>query len=57
MSLVGGADVYETARARGTRVVVPPARTTNVSDHGPRLHAQDRSITVVKQRGQRRWEL
>ena len=28
--------VYETARARGATVVVPPARTANVSGHGPR---------------------
>ena len=28
--------VYETAMARGATVVVPPARTANVSDHGPR---------------------
>ena len=28
--------VYETAGARGATVVVPPARTANVSGHGPR---------------------
>ena len=27
--------VYETARARGATVVVPPVRTANVSGHGP----------------------
>ena len=32
----GLAAVYETARARGATVVVPPARTANVSGHGPR---------------------
>ena len=28
--------VYETATARGATVVIPPARTANVSGHGPR---------------------
>ena len=28
--------VYETTGARGATVVVPPARTANVSGHGPR---------------------
>ena len=27
--------VYETARARGATVVIPPARTANVAGHGP----------------------
>ena len=31
--------VYETAGARGATVVVPPARTANVSGHGPRPRA------------------
>ena len=38
--------VYETARARGTTVVVPPARTANVSGHGPRSPTQVTSGTV-----------
>ena len=33
--------VYETAAARGATVVVPPARTANVSRHGPRSPARD----------------
>ena len=41
--------VYETARARGATVVIPPARTANVSGHGPRSPARDRTITLVQQ--------
>ena len=48
--------VYETATARGATVVIPPARTATVSGHGPRSPAQDRTITWVKQLGQRRWK-
>ena len=48
--------VYETATARGTTVVIPPARTANVSGHGPRSPARDRTITVVQQLGRRRWK-
>ena len=40
--------VYETAGARGATVVIPPARTANVSGHGPRSPARDRTITLVK---------
>ena len=48
--------VYETAGARGATVVVPPARTANVSGHGPRSPARDRTITLVKQLGRRQWK-
>ena len=48
--------VYETARARGATVVVPPDRTTNVSGHGPRSPARDRTITLVKTLGRRQWK-
>ena len=48
--------VYETAGARGATVVVPPARTANVSAHGPQSPARDRTITLVKQIGRRRWK-
>ena len=48
--------VYQTATARGTTVVIPPARTANVSGHGPRSPARDRTITVVQQLGRRRWK-
>jgi len=48
--------VYETAGARGATVVVPPIRTANVSLHGLRSAARDRTITSVKQRGRRRWK-
>ena len=48
--------VYETAGARGATVVVPPARTATVSGHGPRSPVRDRTITLVKQLGRRRWK-
>ena len=48
--------VYETATARGATVIIPPARTANISGHGPRSPARDRTITLVKQLGRRRWK-
>ena len=48
--------VYETATARGATVIIPPARTANVSGHGPRSPARDRTVTWVKQLGRRRWK-
>ena len=48
--------VYQTATARGATVVIPPARTANVSGHGPRSPARNRTITLVQQLGRRRWE-
>jgi hypothetical protein len=48
--------IYETAGARGATVVVPPVRTANVSRHGPRSPARDRTIRSVKKRGRRRWQ-
>ena len=48
--------VYETATARGATVIIPPAKTANVSGHGPRSPARDRTITLVKQLGRRRWK-
>ena len=48
--------VYETARARGATVVVPPVRTANVPRHGPRSAARDRTIRSVKTLGRRRWK-
>ena len=48
--------VYQTATARGATVVIPPARTANVSGHGPRSPARDRTITLVKTLGRRRWK-
>ena len=41
-------------RSRAT-VVVPPARTANVSGHGPWSPARNRTITLVKTLGRRRW--
>ena len=48
--------VYETATARGATVVIPPARTANVSGHGPRSPARDRTIAWVKTLGRRQWQ-
>ena len=48
--------LYETATARGATVIIPPARTANVSGHGPRSPARDRTITLVKTLGRRRWK-
>ena len=48
--------VYETAGVRGATVVIPPARTANVSRHGPRSPARDRTITLVKTLGRRQWK-
>ena len=45
----------EAAGARGATVVVPPTRTANVSRHGLRSSARDRTILAVKARGRRRW--
>ena len=48
--------IYETARARSATVVVPPARTANVSGHDPRSPARDRTIPLVKTLGRCRWK-
>ena len=48
--------VYETATARGATVIIPPAKTVNISGHGPRSPARDRTVTLVKQLGRRRWK-
>ena len=48
--------VYETARARGATVVVPPDRPATVSGYGPRSPARDRTITLVKKPCRRRWK-
>ena len=48
--------VYEASRARGATVVIPPARTANVSGHGPRSPARVRTIMLVKTLGRRRWK-
>ncbi len=48
--------VWETARARDATVVVPPVRTANVSRHGPRSAARDRTIRSVQTLGRRQWK-
>ena len=46
----------EAAGARRATVVVPPTSTANVSRHGPRSSARDRTILAVKETGRRRWK-
>ena len=48
--------VYEASRVRGATVVIPPAKTANVSGHGPRSPARDRTIMSVKMLGRCRWK-
>ena len=48
--------VYETATARGATGIIPPAKTANLSGHGPPSPARDRTATLVKQLGRRRWK-
>ena len=48
-------DFYEAAGARGATVVVRPTSTANVSRHGPRSSARDRTILAVKEIRRRRW--
>ena len=47
---------YAAAGARGATGVVPPTSTANVSRHGPRSSARDRTIVAVKEMGRRRWK-
>ena len=47
---------YESAGARGARVVVPPAKTARVSRRPPRSSARDRTITQVQRMGRRQWK-
>ena len=42
--------------ARGATVIIPPAKTANISGHGPRSPARDRTITLVKTLGRRQWK-
>ena len=48
--------VYETVRVRDATVIIPPARTANVSGYGQRSPARDRTITLVKQLSPRQWK-
>ena len=47
---------YDAASARGATVVVPPAKTAQVSRRRPRSSARDRTIKTVKTIGRRRWK-
>ena len=48
--------IYEAARKRGAKVVVPPTRTATVSRRGRRSVARDRTIKKVKEIGRREWK-
>ena len=48
--------VYDAAGARGATVVVPPAKTANVSRRRPRSSARDRTINKVERIGRRQWK-
>ncbi len=48
--------IYEAARARGAKVVVPPIRTAKVTRRGPRSAARDRTIGEVGRIGRRQWK-
>ena len=48
--------VYQTATGGVRRSSSHRARTATVSGHGPRSPARDRTITLVKQLGRRRWK-
>ena len=47
---------YDAASARGATVVVPPAKTAQVSRRRPRSSARDRTIKTVQTIGRRRWK-
>jgi hypothetical protein len=48
--------IYEAARARGAKVVIPPIRTAKVTRRGPRSSARDRTIVEVARIGRRQWQ-
>ena len=47
---------YETANTRGTTVVVPPAKTAELSRRNPRSSARDGTIRRISKIGRRRWK-
>ncbi len=48
--------VYDSAAARGAKVIVPPTRAAAVSRRRPRSAARDRTIRKVKRIGRRKWK-
>ena len=48
--------IYEEARSRGARVIVPPTRTASVSNRKPRSAVRGRTIQRVAKIGRRRWK-
>ena len=48
--------IYEEARSRGARVIVPPTRTASVSIRKPRSAVRDRTIQRDAKIGRRRWK-
>ena len=47
---------YDSAGARGAKVVVPPTKPARVSRRRPRSSVRDRTIKKVKKIGRRRWK-
>ncbi|MFT7671355.1 MAG: hypothetical protein ACI8X5_004072 [Planctomycetota bacterium] len=47
--------IYEAAKSKGARVVVPPVRSASVSKRGPRSSERDKTIRKVKKLGRREW--
>ena len=52
----GTVAIYEEARSRGARVIVPPSRTASVSNRKPRSAVRDRTIQRVAKVGRKRWK-
>ena len=49
--------IYEAAKARGARVVIPPAKnSTKPRKRKPRVPERDRAIARISKVGRRRWE-
>ena len=48
--------IYEAARFRGARVIVPPTRTASVPNRKPRSAVRDRTIQRVVNVGRKRWK-
>ncbi|MFT7671353.1 MAG: hypothetical protein ACI8X5_004070 [Planctomycetota bacterium] len=47
--------IYEAAKSKGARAVVPPVRSASVSKRGSRSSERDKTIRKVKKLGRREW--
>ncbi|MFT4569815.1 MAG: hypothetical protein ACI8TX_000283 [Hyphomicrobiaceae bacterium] len=48
--------IYESAHARGAKVIVPPIRTAKVARRGSRSASRDRTVVEVTRIGRRQWK-